>query len=186
MRWIADDVFFVFRAPTPDKGHVVSWKDRGCENCHYYAENRLPCKHLYAIWIHHKDSGIPGNGTGGRDVMTAGEAYRHMFGKCYFITSLHEAIQNVALVLPVSLDSIPTSTQSGCELRLLKPNVSRGRTQVRRISSSCDSFRTGAKPKRPKSKIAVPSAENNVEENIGINLRGESAEVVENRELFEV
>ena len=46
------------------------------------------------------------------------------------MSTLHEALTTVALILPVSLDSVSTHTESGCGLLLLRPNVCKGRTQV--------------------------------------------------------
>ena len=99
---IKDDEYTVWRKSAMNNPHIVNWSKRSCSNCHFYAENLMPCVHLYAIWINHKASGIPTmDALGQWSILSKNEsAYGHLFGKCYLVSTLKLAVENVSHARP--------------------------------------------------------------------------------------
>ena len=140
---IKDDEYTVWRKQENNAPHIVNWSSRSCSNCHLYAETLLPCFHIYAIWIHHKTGGVLTKNSFGewRKISHREEAIEHLFGKCYLISTLKTIVDNVSNVRPVSLESI--SLDENCPKITLQKQTCRGRPQIKRLASSCDSFLTG-------------------------------------------
>ena len=148
---IKDDEYAVWRKKENNSPHIVNWSSKTCSNCHHYAENLLPCVHLYAIWIHHKTVGVRTKTDFGEWYLISqrDKAFEHIFGKCYHISTLQDVIKTVSSVRPIFLESI-SHDQEITELKLQKKTC-RGRPQSKRYASSCDNFLTGTIHKRSKS-----------------------------------
>ena len=150
---IKDDEYTVWKFRECNTPHIVNWSSKSCSNCHFYAENLLPCVHLYAVWIHHKTVGVRTKCEAGewRLITRRDEAYDHLFGKCYHLSTLRYIIENVSSVRPVSIESI--SHDENLPNLALQKKACRGRPQTKRLASNCDNFATGKVQKHPRRKV---------------------------------
>ena len=142
---IKEDEYTVWRATDNHNPHLVNWSSRSCSNCHFYAENLMPCVHLYAIWINHKAAGLPTKNKFGKliKITKNDAAYEHLFGKCYLVSTLQESLNNLSNAVPISMESISID-ENVPDLALQQKPV-KGRTQKKRKASNIDRFQTGNK-----------------------------------------
>ena len=144
---IKEDEYTVWKISENYRPHLLNWSSRSCSNCHKYAETRMPCVHLYAVWLQHKTKGLCTRSPDGTTtiITKSDEAYKHFFGKCYLSSTLKSVIDTVSNARPVSLDSISIDENQGS--LMLNKMVKKGRPQKKRKASSIDNHRTGSKQK---------------------------------------
>ena len=177
---VGDDTYHVYIPGKKHLGHVVNWQLKTCTNCHFFQERLLPCTHLISVWLNRGGK----NEDGGHDGV-----YDHLFGKPYFLETLHNSLEDVSSALPWSLESVPHPSVFNVPLQLLHTKAAPGRPSTTRLASSMDNFRTGAKRKlsRAHTSIVDGKGEDGKVENVSSdkeNIEGNICEVVSQQEVL--